>query len=351
MRLGIYFDLRNPPAWRRPWATAYSQALERIEEAERLGIASVWVSEHHFYEDGYLPQPFTFAAAVAARSKRIRIGTAIAVAGLRSAADLAEQAAIVDILSQGRFELGLGAGYVAREFEAFHADVTQRFPSLESRARAVRRLWDERGVMPPPVQERLPIWIGTQGPRGARIAGRLGEGLLWLGTELFQTYRTALAEAGHDPAGARVSGLANMVIADDPEAAWPRIAPHLSYQWTSYAKNSRRPGAIHGARSRQLKRQLDQVMQADDEVDPDSLRSAGPEMNPPAFDVVTPGEAVERLTRWLGPLPVDHVYFWASIAGMPDDLAERHIELLAVEVAPAVADVGAAPAPAGRGGA
>jgi alkanesulfonate monooxygenase SsuD/methylene tetrahydromethanopterin reductase-like flavin-dependent oxidoreductase (luciferase family) len=337
--VGLSFDLRNPPAWRRPWAACYAEALGHIEAAEQLGIDSVWFTEHHFYEDGYLPQPFTFAAAVAARTSRMRIGTAITVAGLRSAVDIAEQSAIVDILSGGRFELGLGAGYVAREFEAFDADIKQRFPSLEARARDVRKLWNEQAITPPPVQTRPPIWIGTQGPRGARIAGRLGEGLLWLGGELFQIYRSALEEAGHNPAHARVSGLANIVVADDPEAAWARIAPHLGYQWTSYSDNSRRSGRTQKPRTRDLNRDLDDVMRAG-EVDPGTLRSTGPEMNPPAFDVVTPAEAIDRLARWLAPLPVEHVYFWASIAGMPNDLVERHIELLATEVAPALAQIG-----------
>jgi alkanesulfonate monooxygenase SsuD/methylene tetrahydromethanopterin reductase-like flavin-dependent oxidoreductase (luciferase family) len=339
MELGIYFDLRNPPGWRRPWPKVYERAFEHIASGERLGLGSVWVTEHHFYEDGYIPQPFLFAAAVAARTERIRIGTAIAIAGLRSAVDLAEQSAIVDIISGGRFELGLGAGYVAREFEAFDADVTDRFPSLEDRAREVRRLWADGDVTPPPVQVHLPIWIGTQGPRGARIAGRLGEGMLWLGNDLFATYRDALVAAGHAESQTRVSGLANMIVVDDPEAAWARIAPHLAYQWTSYAANSRR-GARHSEPTkRTLKRPLDDVM-GSGEVDPETLRSRGPSMNPPAFDVVTPDDAIARLRAWLAGLPVKHVYFWASIAGMPDDLITRHIELLATTVAPAVAEIG-----------
>ena len=246
---------------------------------------------------------------------------------------------MVDILSNGRFELGLGAGYVGREFTAFGGDVKNRFPALEDRAREVRRLWDEGGISPLPVQDRVPIWIGTQGRRGARIAGRLGEGVMWLDAELLEVYRAALSEAGHDPARARVTGLANMIVADDPEEAWSRIAPHLSYQWTSYAAHSSADAAL------ELKQRLDDKMNGE-AVDPESLRSPGPVMNPPAFDVVTPAEAVERFRTWLTPLPVEHVYLWASIAGMPDDLVQRHIELLGTEVAPQVADLGLQPAPA-----
>src|SRR5581483_3104022 len=111
VRIGLYLDLRNPPAWRCPWPVHYARSLEWIEEAERRGAGSIWLSEHHFFEDGYLPQPLTFAAAVAARTRRVHIGTAVYLAALRPAVQVAEEAAVVDLLSGGRLELGLGAGY------------------------------------------------------------------------------------------------------------------------------------------------------------------------------------------------------------------------------------------------
>ena len=80
MKVGLFFDLRNPPEWRRPWTEHYARTLELIEGAEAKGADAVWFSEHHFFEDGYLPQPLTMAAAVAARTTRVRIGTAITVA-------------------------------------------------------------------------------------------------------------------------------------------------------------------------------------------------------------------------------------------------------------------------------
>src|SRR5271154_6108597 len=119
MRVGLYFDLRNPPMWAQDAARLYGFTLEMCEEAERLGASSVWLSEHHFFEDGYLPQPLTFAAAIAARTSRIHIGTAILLLALRPAIQIAEEAAIVDILSNGRLELGVGVGYRVPEFEGF----------------------------------------------------------------------------------------------------------------------------------------------------------------------------------------------------------------------------------------
>jgi alkanesulfonate monooxygenase SsuD/methylene tetrahydromethanopterin reductase-like flavin-dependent oxidoreductase (luciferase family) len=181
-----------------------------------LGIDSVWFSEHHGFEDGYLPQPLTFAAAIAARTSRMRIGTAIMLGPLRPALDVAEQAAIVDIVSEGRLELGLGTGYRASEYRAYERDIEGRYPKLEALVREIRRLWEEGDCTPPPIQDPPPVWIGAIGPRAARMAGRLGEGLLWLSSALLEPYRTGLEEGGHDPSSARMAGLANLIVADDP---------------------------------------------------------------------------------------------------------------------------------------
>jgi alkanesulfonate monooxygenase SsuD/methylene tetrahydromethanopterin reductase-like flavin-dependent oxidoreductase (luciferase family) len=336
MKVGIYLDARNPRAWQRPWTRHYGWLIEQVVEADRLGLQSVWLGEHHFFDDGYLPQPLALAAALAGRTRHLRLGTSVLLAPLRPAVDIAEQAALVDVLSDGRVELGLGAGYRVPEFEAFGADLSRRFPLLEERAREVRALWDAGRISPPPVQDRPGIWIGGHGPRVSRMAGRLGEGLLTLHASAYEHYRKALLEAGHDPARARVSGPINMVIADDPEraeATWAAIRPHFAYQWQSYQRygDEGRPPQAGAASLQEI---------GDGRFDPDRFRSAGPDMNPPMIDVVTPDEAVRRLRSWLSPLPVEHGYFWLSIGAMPDEIAERHLALLATEVAPRVADVG-----------
>ena len=127
MKVGLYFDLRNPREWQQDWSRLYGFALEMCEEAERLGLDSIWVTEHHLFDDGYLTQPLTFLAAVAARTKRVRLGTAIMLAALRPAVQIAEEATVVDILSGGRLDLGLGAGYRIPEFQLYGADIEQRY--------------------------------------------------------------------------------------------------------------------------------------------------------------------------------------------------------------------------------
>lgn len=85
MRVGLYFDLRNPGRWRRDPTELYGAFLELCEEAEHLGIDSVRVTEHHGFDDDYLPAPLTLLAAAAARTRRIRLGTGIVVAPLHPA--------------------------------------------------------------------------------------------------------------------------------------------------------------------------------------------------------------------------------------------------------------------------
>lgn len=119
VNVGIYLDLRNPAEWRQDWARLYGFTLELCEEADRLGVHSIWTTEHHGFDDGYLSQPLTMAAAIAARTKRARIGTGVTIAPLRHPAHLAEEAAIVDLVSGGRLELGIGTGYRLPEYELF----------------------------------------------------------------------------------------------------------------------------------------------------------------------------------------------------------------------------------------
>src|ERR1700737_687078 len=194
MKVGVYFDLRNPPQWRQSPSRLYGFALEACQEAERLGAGSAWFSEHHLFEDDYLCAPLTFAAAAAARTQRIRLGTAIVIAPLHHPAEIAEQSAVVDLVSDGRLDLGLGAGYRVPEFALFDAPMSARYGRTDGTVRRLRGLWGKDGIRPGPIQDPLPIWLGYQGPKGARRAGLLGEGLLSADAPLWGPYSDGLAE-------------------------------------------------------------------------------------------------------------------------------------------------------------
>ncbi len=318
MKLGIYLDLRNPPQWRENWSRVHGFGLELCEEAERLGAHSVWLSEHHLFEDGYLPQPLTYAAAVAARTKRIRIGTAVMIAPFRPAIDIAEQASVVDALSDGRLDLGLGAGYRIPEFEAYQADFGKRYAATDGRVRELRKIWSDGQLLPPPTQDRVPIWLGYTGPKGARRAGLLGEGLLTITPELFQPYRQGLIDGGHDADSARMAGVVNAFVTEDPDADWPLVAKHHAYQWDSYRLHMVEGTALPTPRS----------------IDPERSRSAGIAGGLGSLLYGTPDRVASAILDYTTGVPVQQVFIWASLGGMDEAMTIRHVQTLCSKLAP-----------------
>jgi alkanesulfonate monooxygenase SsuD/methylene tetrahydromethanopterin reductase-like flavin-dependent oxidoreductase (luciferase family) len=302
-------------------SAVYGSALELCEEAEALGCHSIWLSEHHLFDDGYLPQPLTFAAAVAARTKRARIGTAIVIAPLHHPVELAEQAAVVDVLSGGRVEVGIGAGYRVPEFDLYGSDLAARYATTDRCAAGLRRLWEV--ITPRPVQARVPIWMGYQGPRGARRAVQLGEHLLSYAARLWEPYRDGLIEAGHDPSSGRMAGGVNGWVTDDPEGDWPVVSRYVAHQFDSYRRHM-----VEGTDA-PIPRP----------VDPDRLR-ARDEARGPLNRIVygTPEEVAADILGATAGAPVATVFLWASIAGMPHELAARHVQTICNELAPRLAD-------------
>jgi alkanesulfonate monooxygenase SsuD/methylene tetrahydromethanopterin reductase-like flavin-dependent oxidoreductase (luciferase family) len=324
VNIGVWFDLRNPPGWRQDAARLYAFTLELCEEAERLGAGSVWFSEHHGFEDGYLPQPLTFAAAAAARTSRVRIGTGILVAPLRKTPQLAEEAAVVDIVSGGRLDLGLGAGYRVPEFELFGADHGARYTTLDRQVAELRRLWGEGGLTPAPVQGRLPIWLGYQGPKGARRAGRMGEGLLTAAAGSWPHYRDGLVEAGHDVSLARMAGGIQAYVTEDPERDWPLVAPHIAYNQDSYRRYM-----VEGTG--------DPVPRP---VDVERLRARRPDGRPLSYFLFgTPEEVAAGIRDYTGEAPVETVWLSGSIAGFPEDLALRNVQTLCTRLRPLLEEI------------
>ncbi len=329
MNTGIYFDLRNPPQWATDPARLYAFTLEMCEEADALGCHSIWVSEHHGFDDGYLPQPLTMAAAIAARTQTARIGTAIMIAPLHHPVAIAEQAAIVDLVSNGRLDLGLGAGYRVPEFDMFGADLGHRYSTTDGRVTELRRLWAEGHITPAPIQAKVPIWLGYQGPQGARRAGLLGEGLLSADPQLWPTYRDALVEGGHGAATARMAGGLSGWVSQDPEADWPVVARHLSAQMDSYRRYM-----VEGT---------DQPVPRP--IDPARLRDVDPAKGAMrSFMLGTPADIAARVRAATMGAPIETVYFWASIAGMPEAMVAEHVRTICTQLAPLLAS-DASPSP------
>lgn len=316
--VGVYFDLRNPAAWRQSPSRLYGFTIEACQEAERLGAKSAWFSEHHLFDDDYLTSPLTMAAAVAARTRRVRLGTAIVIAPLHHPAEIAEQSVAVDLLSDGRLDLGLGTGYRVPEFELFDASLTARYRQTDDTVRRLRQLFGPDGVRPRPVQDPVPVWLGYQGPQGARRAGLLGAPLLSADASLWQPYARGLAEANHPQSAGVMAGGFQGWATDDPERDWPMVSERLAYQLDSYRKHM-----VEGTDAPPPK-----------PVDVDRLVKS-PRSGPlGSFSYGTPAQVADGIRAYTAGAPVTTVFLWASIGGMPDDVVMRNVHTICTQVAP-----------------
>jgi alkanesulfonate monooxygenase SsuD/methylene tetrahydromethanopterin reductase-like flavin-dependent oxidoreductase (luciferase family) len=132
-----------------PWHESLTQlqalhdALEQIELADRLGLDEVWLGEHRFSRHGLLSGFFSFAGAVVARTQKVRIGTAVVVLPLHNPILVAEEIAMLDVLSGGRMEVGLGSGYQRQEFEGLGIDMNESRGRFREATEVLRKAWTE----------------------------------------------------------------------------------------------------------------------------------------------------------------------------------------------------------------
>jgi probable F420-dependent oxidoreductase len=252
MEFGLLYDFRNPPPWHVPFPRLYAETFEQIRAVEALGFDSVWLTEHHGIDDGYLPSVLPAAAAVAALTGRVRIGTCVLLLPLHHPLRVAEDAAVVDVISGGRFIFGPGLGYKPDEFAAYGIDRRQRPSRMDEAMTIITRAWteerfsfhgrhfrlDDVRVTPPPVQRpRPPIWMAARAEAPLRRAVRFADGIIAVGVpDLIRRYRELVAEAGGDPAAAKVAVLRSLVIADDPERAWAAVQEHARWRMRGYGE-------------------------------------------------------------------------------------------------------------------
>jgi alkanesulfonate monooxygenase SsuD/methylene tetrahydromethanopterin reductase-like flavin-dependent oxidoreductase (luciferase family) len=297
MDFGIWHDFRNPPRWHVPYAQLYAENLDQIAWAETLGYESVWVSEHHVTDEGYLPSVFPMLAAIAQRTTRMRIGSSILLGAFQHPIRFAEDVAVLDQLSGGRLEVGLGLGYREHEFELLDVPIAERARRTEQLVEVARRVWADGSVTPPPLQQPEPtFWIGGSVAGAARRAARLGCHFMpdaFVDTEVLALFR-ALAP------GARVSINPTIYVGD-----WDDVAEHLLYQFNRYREWG---GGEPIASADELPRDRYLVGSADE---------------------VAAG--VQALIERTG---CDRMFFWARPPGLPIELANRSLERFARDVMP-----------------
>ena len=252
VKVGYQFDFRNPPGSGRSFDDLYREMFRQAETAEALGFDSLWLTEHHFTDDGYLPSMMPMAAALAARTRRVTIGTYVLLVPFHHPVKLAEDAAVTDVISGGRLRLGIGLGYRAEEFAGFGFARNERLGRTIETIGILRRAWtgerfSHKGkyfdlkdvrVLPVPVSPGGPelLW-GAGAAKTIARAASLGLGFACVGGKReIGIYRDALTAAGKDPDQFNIVNSRVVYIADSEEEAWRDAAPPLMYQAALYGR-------------------------------------------------------------------------------------------------------------------
>lgn len=253
MKLGVYLNAQHP-AGDDP-ARRFAETLEQARLIRSLGFDSIWGGEHHvtpgFHYFPLLPMLQRLAAEVTG----LEIGTNLVLLPLHNPVEIAEVGAFLDVLTGGRFLLGVGLGYRPEEFAIFGVPMGERVSRLTEGVEIIRRLWTEdkvthRGrhwafenvtIRPRPVQSpRPPILVGSQVPAGIARAARIADG--WLVVPLPRVdefaaqagaFAAARADAGLSPSP-HVCRLLEVVCAPDEETAIRRAAPYLLEKYAAY---------------------------------------------------------------------------------------------------------------------
>lgn len=224
MRMSIFSVQDHYPALPRTVSQLYAEIIEQSEHADALGYDTFWVAEHHFHEYGAIPNPAVMLSAIAQRTKRLRLGTAISVLTFHNPLTLAETYAMVDVLSGGRLMYGVGSGYLAHEFEGYQVDPAEKRERFDETLAAVKQLlsgertsysgryrkFKDVQLNVVPVQKPVPVYVAVLRKEVAYHIGKQGNNLLcvpYASVEQFGDIAALVAEfrRGREEAGVPVT--------------------------------------------------------------------------------------------------------------------------------------------------
>lgn len=313
----------------------YKDALEEVTRAEELGFDSVWMEEHHSVTNHYWPSPLPVLAGFATRTSRMRLGTDILVAPFYHPVRLAEDAAMLDVMSGGRFVLGIAIGYKPDEFALYGAQLEKRGARFEEQLAIMKALWTQESVSfkgahyqvegrlePKPLtRPHPPVWIGGWGELTLRRAATLADNWvpgptadlarLLAGKQQFLANRRA---AGRTEPVTEWPLTRDVIIADTDREARELAEKHIMISYRKeYAGGWRHP-----------------FIDASIATDLDGLMKN-------RFLIGGPEQVIRALRPFVTEYGMTHLICRVFFPGMPHRHIMRELELLAREVRPAFA--------------
>jgi alkanesulfonate monooxygenase SsuD/methylene tetrahydromethanopterin reductase-like flavin-dependent oxidoreductase (luciferase family) len=326
LKFGVALSFQVHRGLGEPWDKAYREGIELASEANRLGFESIWASEHHGEADGYCPSPIVACAALAVAAPRCRIGQAVALAPLHGhPLRLAEDLSVLDNLSGGRVEIGLGQGYRPSEFEMFGWNYKKRTTAFEESLDILGLAWrgerfDYEGrvykvkdglLRPPPLRPGpLPLWIGAAAPKARARAVRYRAGLLVAPlielAHLERQIRSFDEEARRQNAGALPHALMREVLVGDSAAdAIKRHQPYLDHVYR-----------VQYAPERTGQTFIDPATGERKPLTGDNPHYLSEAFMQDRWFLGTPADIAAKMVDWLPRFALEHLIFQARQPGM-----------------------------------
>lgn len=323
MEFVVSFDMRAP-AFGASVNDLYAAALDMSSWADEIGFQCIGLGEHHASDDGYLPSPIPFAAAIAARTKQIKIRSNVLLAPLYEPVKLAEDLAVVQLISAGRLEVVIGAGYRPYEFYMFGKRREDRKALYLNTFEVLRKAWSGeefeyqgRKVKVTPVPNPAPpLLLGGAHPAVAKRAARIADGFYPPGGESWSIYQQECINLGKSDPGDSAFPLGPIFtyISNNPDQDWERIAPHIAHCVQSYSEwTIEAYGRAAGPFAAN--------------VDMEDLRKSG------AYQVLTPEDAVKMILA----LGDERTFILTPLlGGLDPDFAWQSLKLFEQQVWPQV---------------
>jgi alkanesulfonate monooxygenase SsuD/methylene tetrahydromethanopterin reductase-like flavin-dependent oxidoreductase (luciferase family) len=266
LRIGTVYDFRNTPESGMDMPSLYAAIMDQVVMLDGLGLDLVWFTEHHFLEDGYLPSWVPMAGAIAARTKRVRLSSDVCLLPFNHPVRLAEDLAVLDNISNGRIEVGVGMGYAPHEFRGFGLPVSRRVSLTDEGIEVLRHCFtgekfslhgkrydfDDVMIRPRYVQQGgPPLWIAAMSEPGAQRAARNDSNFLPQGARsmVLDPWRATLRASGRNPDSYRVGIIRSCMVTDDAERDWPAVRAAERYRgqvYRSFNKDESAAGGVSG---------------------------------------------------------------------------------------------------------
>ena len=325
----LRFDMRLPEFSTASQADLYQAAIEMCAWGDEQGIGSVHLSEHHGSGDGYCPSPLVLASAVATRTTNMRIFISALIAPLHDPVQLAEDLTVLDNISRGRVIPILSGGYREEEFSAVGKNLKVRKQYMDDIGPFLKKAWTGETfefegrtitITPKPFSQPRPmILMGGSSKPAARRAAREADFFIPSGPEIFEYYRQALKEDGKPDPGPMPSAPSTVTfVAEDPDAYWEKIAPHVQHETNMYAAWAEKAQVFSPYRH------FDNS---------DELRASG------AYKVYRPQELIEAARGMVSAQPI---MFHPLCGGIHPDLAWQSLRLFNDKVLPTLREEGIA---------